>query len=304
MKLKCAVTGLFFFALLVPVLTHAQIPNAGFEDWTGNIPNGWTTSNTPLGTTITPSTTVHGGTQAARGEVVAIIGGYTIQPVLQSGSDARGFSYAQRPVSFTGYYQFSPAASSGDRFGINVALYKGGVDGTPVASAAAAPSTAVTSYTQFNVPFVYLSTETPDTCIIQIQIVGPGTGTEAIPHVGSSFLLDDLAFAGATYVVESQAHVPANLSLNQNYPNPFNPTTNISFTVPGDGRAKLRVYNLMGQEVTSLFEGSVQAGRMYRLTFNGSPYPSGVYFSKLEFVPDGATGLGAQMMMRKMVLIK
>ncbi len=306
MKSKCLFLETVSLLLFGSTLALSQIPNPGFEDWNtgGDTLVGWWTNNIPpLYSTISKSTTAHSGSSAVRGEVIQFYT-QTIQPALQTGNQAGGFPFSQRPASITGYYQFYPAASSGDRFGVNVGLYKGGVNGTAVAIAAIAPSTAVSSYTQFNATFNYLTADTTDPCVIQFQIVGPGTGAQAKPTVGSYFLLDDLAFVGTTKVADRSSSVPSVFRLDQNYPNPFNPSTNISFTVPASGRAKLTVYNLMGQEVTTLFEGSVNTGRLYRLTFNGSPYSSGIYFSKLQFVPDGTYGAGAQLLMRKMVLIK
>jgi hypothetical protein len=292
------------FVVCLQSIGYGQIPNAGFESWTGSEPNEWTTSNSPAGITITSTLTAHGGTSAARGDVVSIVGTiYVIQPVLQSGQVARGFPYTQRPASFTGYYEFVPAGSSGDRFGINVELFKGGVDGTLVGIAAAALATSVPSYAQFTASFDYLTTDTPDTCVIQILIVGPGTGAQATPHVGSYFLLDDIAFTGISSVASWRTSVPTSLQLDQNYPNPFNPTTNISFTVPADGKAKLTVFNLLGQLVGTLFNGPVSSGKLYRATFNASELPSGVYFSRLDFTPSGTTSRSVELM-RKMTLIR
>ena len=89
---------------------------------------------------------------------------------------------------------------------------------------------------------------------------------------------------------------PAVLSLNGNYPNPFNPTTNISFTVPSDGRAMLSVYNLIGQEIGTLFNGMAEAGVIHTVQFNAKQLPSGIYFSKLQFEH--------QQIVKKMMLMK
>jgi hypothetical protein len=67
------------------------------------------------------------------------------------------------------------------------------------------------------------------------------------------------------------------------YPNPFNPTTNVQFSVPQDGYASLKVYNMLGQEVATLFDGMAQAGHYIPATFDGSRFASGVYFSRLQY---------------------
>ena len=80
--------------------------------------------------------------------------------------------------------------------------------------------------------------------------------------------------------------LPAQFALHQNYPNPFNPSTNIAFELPIRSDVSLRIYNLLGQEIAQLIDGSTEAGR-HSLTWNGTttsgePAGSGVYFYRLE----------------------
>ena len=67
-----------------------------------------------------------------------------------------------------------------------------------------------------------------------------------------------------------------------NYPNPFNPTTTIQFTVPNDGKAIVKIFNMLGQEVATAFSGEVNAGTVNNISFNASKLSSGVYFARLE----------------------
>jgi hypothetical protein len=89
---------------------------------------------------------------------------------------------------------------------------------------------------------------------------------------------------------------PKVFELSQNFPNPFNPATNIQFTVPADGRATLKIFNTLGQEVATLFNGDATAGTYHQVQFNGSNLASGIYFSRLEF--------GGKMQVKKMLLLK
>ncbi len=78
--------------------------------------------------------------------------------------------------------------------------------------------------------------------------------------------------------------VPGSFSLRQNYPNPFNPTTVIEYSLPGGPtrhRVSLRVYNLLGQEVATLFNGEQEPGR-YRVPWNAAGLPSGLYYYRLQ----------------------
>ena len=262
--------------LLVPAAVCAQIPNPGFESWTGGNPDNWATSNiVSLVTPVTQSSPAHGGTSAARGTVVQF---YTtlIAPILQSGPGGRGFGYTSRPTSIGGYYQFHSVG--GDRFGVNTVLYKGGVAGTVIANAASANPTEVPSWTQFSAPFTYVSSDHPDTCVIQIQIVGPVTGNDY--HSGSYFLLDDLSFSGATGVDGSPVPTPTVTAFAQNAPNPFASTTTVAFTLAQSSNVTLQVFDMQGREVATLLQGPMDAGR-HQVPWDASLQPSGIYWCRL-----------------------
>ncbi len=81
--------------------------------------------------------------------------------------------------------------------------------------------------------------------------------------------------------VSVEVTLPLEYSLDQNYPNPFNPSTTIKYSIPEDGFVKLSVYNMLGEEVSTLVNGNQEAGR-YELSFNASELSSGVYVYRLE----------------------
>ena len=84
--------------------------------------------------------------------------------------------------------------------------------------------------------------------------------------------------------------------LNQNYPNPFNPTTTITFEISKAAQVSLKVYNMLGQVVSTLVDGVRQPG-FYNVSFNAAALTSGVYFYSLA--TDGATAET-----KKLVLLK
>ncbi|KAF0152349.1 MAG: hypothetical protein FD143_1142 [Ignavibacteria bacterium] len=86
---------------------------------------------------------------------------------------------------------------------------------------------------------------------------------------------------GLTDVKEVAGQIPTTYSLSQNYPNPFNPSTQISYSVPKYGHVSLKVYNMLGQLVATLFDGMQQVGN-YKADFNGYNLASGVYVYKLQ----------------------
>jgi GH35 family endo-1,4-beta-xylanase len=74
---------------------------------------------------------------------------------------------------------------------------------------------------------------------------------------------------------------PTEFSLGQNYPNPFNPTTHIKYSVPEKSHVSLKVYDILGGEVGTLFEGVQQAGNHVAL-FDATELASGVYLYRLK----------------------
>ncbi|MBA4313131.1 MAG: hypothetical protein C0417_10935 [Chlorobiaceae bacterium] len=74
---------------------------------------------------------------------------------------------------------------------------------------------------------------------------------------------------------------PEEFELYQNYPNPFNPTTTIGFQLPQDGRVKLNIFNLLGQEITTLIEDDLPAG-YHEKVWNAEGNASGVYIYQLS----------------------
>jgi hypothetical protein len=107
--------------------------------------------------------------------------------------------------------------------------------------------------------------------------------------------LPESAFAEIMALVKGEVGVPAEYSLAQNYPNPFNPVTSIRYTVAGDVRTELTVYNVLGQEVVTLVDG-VKAPGAYTVEWDASDLASGVYFYRLTAGDYTAT--------RRMVLMK
>lgn len=105
---------------------------------------------------------------------------------------------------------------------------------------------------------------------------------------------------GVTYIQKTGSDVPEGFILYQNYPNPFNPDTEIRFAVPASSgvnglNIKLVIYDVAGKEISILVNGQLESGH-YTIQWNGSDFPSGVYFYRLS--------AGEINISRKMVLAK
>ena len=98
-----------------------------------------------------------------------------------------------------------------------------------------------------------------------------------------------------TDVKEVGGILPLMFVLEQNYPNPFNPLTVINFSVPSSGNAVLKVYDILGREITTLVEGDLTAGN-YQAEFNASKLSSGTYFYSLS--TNGSTQIKKMMLMK------
>jgi hypothetical protein len=84
-------------------------------------------------------------------------------------------------------------------------------------------------------------------------------------------------------------------SLAQNYPNPFNPSTTIQYSLKQKSNVELVIYNIIGQRVATLFNGSQPAGS-YKLIWNAQSLASGIYFYKIK--------AGEFSQVKKMILLK
>jgi hypothetical protein len=73
---------------------------------------------------------------------------------------------------------------------------------------------------------------------------------------------------------------PETFNLSQNYPNPFNPSTAIKYSVPNSSRVKIKVFDVLGKEVTTLVNEEKPAGN-YEVNFDAAKLTSGVYFYRI-----------------------
>jgi len=127
-------------------------------------------------------------------------------------------------------------------------------------------------------------------------VEGSGTSTETqyynfsddITQINSIrkvfYRLKQLDFDGAfEYLEEVEVSLdkPLDYSLQQNYPNPFNPSTKIKFHIAEDSYVRLEIFDMLGNEVTTLIAEELPIGR-YDVEFDASDLSSGTYFYKLS----------------------
>ena len=98
-----------------------------------------------------------------------------------------------------------------------------------------------------------------------------------------------------TDIEEEKETLTVKYTLSQNYPNPFNPSTKINYSLPSDGFVTLKVYDILGNEISTLVNEDKLAGN-YEIDFEGWNLSSGVYFYVLKF--------DNKMLSRKMMFLK
>jgi Secretion system C-terminal sorting domain len=288
--------------------TNAQIPNSGFETWAYYSyggpnpdivlkPGHWTGSNNhgmfslerdsasfPVGTgqfsmiiTSSISKNVNG----------AALSYDTLPQALLPNNIPPAFPVNFRPKSFCLYYKY--LSIGGDSMTATCYFYK---NGSKIGGAGYASAQNVSSWSPLTLPVTFSTSDIPDSATIIL------TTFYNVQHDGSALSVDNFSFDNliVTSAPLFSSEIPGKYTLAQNYPNPFNPSTIIRFTVPSNGRAELRIFNVLGQEVATLFSDEAAAGVSHQVQFNASNLASGIYFSQLEF--------GGTIQVKKMLLLR
>jgi len=112
-----------------------------------------------------------------------------------------------------------------------------------------------------------------------------------------------IAVGGIILGVKDKTGLPKEFSLAQNYPNPFNPVTNIEYQMPVAGKVVLKVYDILGREVSTLVNDEKAAGN-YSVQFNASSLSSGVYVYKINISYTSNNEIKIFSSAKKLILLK
>lgn len=107
-------------------------------------------------------------------------------------------------------------------------------------------------------------------------------------------------FGSFVNITNSNNVTPVRFALHQNYPNPFNPATKIKFEIPGQSYVILKIYNLLGQEITTLVNQNLGIGN-HELEWNAENFNSGIYFYRFEILQENKS---TYIETKKMLFIK
>ena len=115
-------------------------------------------------------------------------------------------------------------------------------------------------------------------------VVAPGS-EEIFTATGDYDVVEVIVANSSTYVDVIE---PSSFTLDAAYPNPFNPSTSLSLNMPVEGYVSVKAYNLVGQVVGVIAEGSMDAGA-HTMTWDASSLSSGVYLITAEYAGTVAT---------------
>jgi hypothetical protein len=129
---------------------------------------------------------------------------------------------------------------------------------------------------QFDIPVKLYGNATPgDTAYVIISTNDPALPVTSVEVIRTMVV-----------GINEQKAVPVTFAISQNYPNPFNPTTSIKYQLPQTSDVRLLIYNVLGQQVRTLVNGTIEAG-YHSVVWDGrndagEGVASGVYIYRFE----------------------
>jgi len=124
-------------------------------------------------------------------------------------------------------------------------------------------------------------TAVPDTGYVFVEWSGDLSGTVN----PTTITMDANKAVTATFDVDTgveEVGLPTEFALSQNYPNPFNPSTTINFALPSQSVVTLKVYDILGQVVKTLYDNEMMEAGYQNVKWNGMNVASGLYIYRLN----------------------
>jgi hypothetical protein len=131
--------------------------------------------------------------------------------------------------------------------------------------------------------------------MVSVEDSGKGGGVVLEGFLGLGEVINYQITLDPLSVDQINSLIPNKFELAQNYPNPFNPTTTIEYSIPQAGVVTIKIFDILGREVTTLVNEEKQRGN-HVVKFNASNLSSGIYFYKLQ--------AGSFVQTLKMILLK
>ncbi|MEI6747814.1 MAG: T9SS type A sorting domain-containing protein [Bacteroidales bacterium] len=243
----------------IPLLTQAQIPNSGFEDWTSmityNNPSLWGTLNNVTASantfTCVKGTPGNPGNSYIKLTSKSVAGmgtkpGIAVSGILNTISmeAVSGFPFTGRPEAMTGKWQYM--ANGADKGYISIILTHWNPTAhyrDTICYKYLPLSGMVMSWANFTIPVTYSTENFPDSAII---VLSASNANGAVTAAGSYLYVDNLVFKNTVWL-------SADNIAKQNfciYPNPAHDLLNFELPVPpGSGKYRYSILNYSGLEI-------------------------------------------------------
>lgn len=281
---KCFLS--FIATIAISTIVTAQIPNAGFENWTSmgayNNPDSWDNLNA-----MTTSMSVYTCTKGTPGSpgtaylklVSKSVSGMGVMPGIATTGTINmgnmnvsgGFAFSQRPQSLTGKWQYMASGSDAGFVAVYLTKWNSMMNmRDTVAMAMQSLSGMAMSWTNFTLNLMYMNGNNPDTA----QIILSSSGMT--PVANSYLYVDNLAFSGSVAGVKENVSLIGNLSV---YPNPASEKLSVDLLLQKNTSLKLQLIDLSGNIVKEFAEANV-SGKLNR-SIELSALAKGVYFLKV-----------------------
>lgn len=267
-----------FIGLSVWSFGQQELPNGSFENWTGNLPDQWSTSNSPNGNTnnITPVSPGYAGAYAVKGTVIPYpyTPGFPMLPFVDINADREVFSMDRLYPALNLYYQFHPVAS-GDILSIFVAVMD--QEGTPFGGGGVEITHPANSYKALSIPIYYYAELPPAS--IRVYITISDNVANELPALDSYFIVDELTFGDL--ISNGNDPRPRAVAVNNIYSNPRDSQAFIDFLLARNEHVNLELFGRSRQQVDQGFSRMPEAGE-YQFPVEPGELPESLHLCHLS----------------------
>ena len=253
-------------------LAGAQIPNAGFESWNGNIPVGWTLDTLYSTTGVSPSADFYTGDSAVK--LTASANTPQGVSIFVGTWGNYGFPDTVPPISLHGWYILNSVG--GDLLNVTSHVK---LNGNIIADEDTLEFATPTSvYKEFITNYVYDTiVHTLDTVTIILSL----ENDTANAHAGSYIIIDDLSLvpngsAGITSITKDVA------ALETCMPNPATNRMDIIYNIARYSTVNVAIYDLLGRNIKTVLTDTNQSDGRYKIATDVNDLPNGIYFCQLS----------------------
>ncbi len=270
---------------ILSVSAFAQIPNNGFENWTTvgtySTPDNWETMNPT--TAASGTFTAEKGMPGSPGASYLKLTSKTVSTTVVNGVAVcgklnpitmlpkAGFASTLQPVSFTGKWQHMIFGTTQGAVMVTLTKYNSGTSMRDVVATANQTLTGMAmSWATFTIPFNYVSSMVPDSCIIFLKASG------STPYQDDYLWVDNLAFSGSVTGFNTLEKNNSNISV---YPNPVTDNLTIELNVKTASVLAIKLVDLTGKLIKEINVDEILSN--YKTSISIMDVAKGSYFLKI-----------------------